>query len=241
MDVIPVIDLKAGKVVHARGGHRDDYRPIRTKLSASSAPADVVTGLLRHAPFRRLYVADLDAIERHGGHGNVLRQLTAAMPALELWVDNAAKAPAEAEAWLEQTSGCLVIGSESQEDTAVLQRLRDHPRVLLSLDFRGDSFRGPDAVLADATLWPRRVIVMTLARVGAGAGPDLDRVSTIIARAGHRQVFAAGGVRHAADLRALAGRGAAGVLVATALHLGAITADDIRDAARPQDRATTAA
>ena len=56
----------------------------------------------------------------------------------------------------------------------MLRRVRDHSRVLLSLDFRGEGFRGPGDILDDAALWPRRVIVMTLARVGAAAGPDLD-------------------------------------------------------------------
>jgi uncharacterized protein related to proFAR isomerase len=77
------------------------------------------------------------------------------------------------------------------------------------------------------------VIVMTLARVGAGAGPDLDRVAGVIARAGMRAVHAAGGVRTVADLRALAALGTTGVLVATALHTGTITAADIAEVASP--------
>jgi phosphoribosylformimino-5-aminoimidazole carboxamide ribotide isomerase len=238
MDVIPVIDLMRGAVVHARGGQRDTYRPISSALSASHAPAEVVAGLRRRAPFRRLYVADLDAIERHGDHREVLDQLAAAEPSVELWVDNGAAAPAAVDEWLERGPGCLVLGSESQQDAALLRRVRDHPRALLSLDFRGDAFRGPAEILHEAQDWPRRVIVMTLSRVGAAAGPDFDRLGSIIARAGNRQVFAAGGVRNGADLRILADMGAAGVLVATALHAGAITAEDIRDVAGPDDQAT---
>ena len=66
MQVIPVIDLKAGHVVHARLGHRAFYRPIETPLATGSGPIDVVTGLLSLHPFATLYVADLDAI---GGKG----------------------------------------------------------------------------------------------------------------------------------------------------------------------------
>ena len=43
---------------------------------------------------------------------------------------------------------------------------------VLSLDFRGETFLGPQGLLDDAALWPHRVIVMTLARVGGGEGPD---------------------------------------------------------------------
>ena len=95
--------------------------------------------------------------------------------------------------------------------------------MLLSLDFRGEVFQGPAVLLDDPASWPARVIVMTLARVGAAAGPDMDRVAGIVARAQGRQVFGAGGVRDYADIGALATAGAAGVLVATALHTGALT------------------
>ena len=61
---IPVIDLKGGVVVRARHGDRASYRPIETPLSRTSEPLDVVAGLLSLHPFRTLYVADLDAIER---------------------------------------------------------------------------------------------------------------------------------------------------------------------------------
>jgi uncharacterized protein related to proFAR isomerase len=110
---------------------------------------------------------------------------------------------------------------------------REHagPAAPLSLDFRGDQFIGPPELLENAALWPQRIIVMTLARVGSGEGPDLARLGAIIARAGSREVYAAGGVRDAEDLRALRGIGAAGALVATALHSGAITRRDIEDIA----------
>jgi phosphoribosylformimino-5-aminoimidazole carboxamide ribotide isomerase len=68
---------------------------------------------------------------------------------------------------------------------------------------------------------------MTLARVGAREGPDLSRVAEVVARAGARRVYAAGGVRDANDLEALRRSGAAGALVATALHAGTITAGDL--------------
>jgi phosphoribosylformimino-5-aminoimidazole carboxamide ribotide isomerase len=71
------------------------------------------------------------------------------------------------------------------------------------------------------------VIVMTLARVGSGTGPDVQRVAEIVERAGQRHVYAAGGVRDLDDVEALRTAGAAGVLLATALHSGKITAGDL--------------
>ena len=47
------------------------------------------------------------------------------------------------------------------------------------------------------------------------------------ARCPELELLAGGGVRDAADLRALAEAGAAGALVATALHSGAIERDEL--------------
>jgi phosphoribosylformimino-5-aminoimidazole carboxamide ribotide isomerase len=69
---------------------------------------------------------------------------------------------------------------------------------------------------------------MTLARVGANMGPDLDAISRVKARAVSREVFAAGGVRDDRDLKALADAGVAGALVASALHNRTLSRKDIR-------------
>ena len=229
-----MIDLKGGEVVHARQGQRDEYRPIRTPLSATSAPRDVVAGLLRLHSFRALYVADLDAIEGKGDNQAALATLP---PGLEVWLDAGVRDEAGVAARLHR--GTLVLGSESQADTRLLRALGADPRFVLSLDFRGDAFQGAQEILVDPALWPERVIVMTLARVGAGQGPDLARLAEIVARAGlGRRIYAAGGVRDAADLRAAAACGAAGALVATALHAGVIGTAEIESVARPPSRAT---
>jgi phosphoribosylformimino-5-aminoimidazole carboxamide ribotide isomerase len=51
IEVIPVIDLKDGAVVRARPGSRHSYAPIVTPLARTSAPLDIVAGLLTIHPF----------------------------------------------------------------------------------------------------------------------------------------------------------------------------------------------
>ena len=68
---------------------------------------------------------------------------------------------------------------------------------------------------------------MTLARVGSGAGPDLARLASIQSIAGGREIYAAGGVRNAADLSALTAAGVSGALAATALHERRIVTADL--------------
>jgi phosphoribosylformimino-5-aminoimidazole carboxamide ribotide isomerase len=227
MEIIPVIDLKNDLVVRARMGRRDQYRPIKTPLSPSSDPVDVVRGLLGVSAFCTLYVADLDAIERTGDAKTALARVKSAFPQLGVWVDNGLADAAAARAFLNEGTDHLVLGSEAQADHRLVESLRDDPRVILSLDFRGDTFIGPPALLARPDIWPRRVIVMTLARVGSGAGPDLERLAAIRKISGRRPVYAAGGLRHAGDLDELKNAGIAGVLVASALHDGRLTRADI--------------
>jgi uncharacterized protein related to proFAR isomerase len=220
MEIIPVLDLKGGVVVRARMGQRHLYAPIVTPLAATSDPLDVARGLLAVHPFATLYVADLDAIERRGDNAAALGRLKGACPGLSLWVDNGIADPAAAARWLAGGIGSLVLGSETQADAALVRALAGDDRVILSLDFRGDAFQGPSAILDEPSAWPARVIAMTLARVGSGAGPDVERLASVRRIAPGRRIYAAGGVRDAADLAALAHAGIAGALVATAMHDG---------------------
>ena len=226
MQVIPVIDLKGGTVVHARMGRRDLYRPIETPLAATSDPVDIARGLLSIHPFATLYVADLDCIGGIGTNRASLRRIRQAFPRLTLWVDSGIADIESAADWLGQGLGHVVLGSETQKNSTVVRHFTNDARVVLSLDFRGADFQGPPALLTQSDCWPRRVITMTLDRVGSHAGPDLERLRAI--KAAGTEVYAAGGVRDAADLRALAAAGIAGALVASSLHNGRITAEDLR-------------
>lgn len=232
MRVIPVLDLKGGQVVRAASGRRDLYRPIVTPLSASAEPVAVAQGLRTLHSFAAFYVADLDAIEGRAPNAAAVDKLLTMPDAPELWLD-AGFAEAEAlEAVLERPRLRPVLGSESQRDEALLRRFRDHPDLVLSLDFFADGFRGPPAILDDAGLWPASVIVMTLAKVGSAAGPDFERLQAIKSRAGARAVIAAGGVRDAADLRRLSDLGIGAALVATSLHDGTVTAEQLASLGR---------
>jgi phosphoribosylformimino-5-aminoimidazole carboxamide ribotide isomerase len=220
MDIIPVIDIRHGAAVRAVAGRRADYRPLVTPLAATSAPLDVAEGLMSLAAFRTLYIADLDAIEGRGDNRAAVRAIAARFPDLGLWVDAGFRRADDARDWLAIERVEAVFGSESLESLAVLETLP--ARAILSLDFRGDMLLGPEGLLRASALWPPRVIAMTLDRVGAGAGPDIDRLAKLRAVAGDRALIAAGGVRGLEDLAVLREAGAAAVLVASALHEGRV-------------------
>jgi len=228
--VIPVLDIKDGVVVHARGGDRAAYRPIETPLAPGrSDPAGVAVGFRRLAPFPVMYVADLDGIGGGARNGAALVAIAAALPGLEIWLDDGRSGVGDVVA--ARCPGVRpVVGSETLGTTEALYALAGAlgpDDWALSLDFREGGLIGPEGVLERSELWPETVIVMTLARDGADAGPDLARVAAIRLAAGPgRQVIAAGGVRGCDDLCALVAAGASGALVASALHAGRIKAGD---------------
>ena len=227
MDIIPVIDLKGGVVVHARRGERENYRALVTPFAAHPEPLAVVDGLLAYRDFTQLYIADLDAIAGRASHAEAVRDIAVRYPHLRVWLDAGLGATSQLAALPDLPNVDYVLGSESMPTLAAYHALcasLTASRRVLSLD-RGSQgeLLGCSELFDNATLWPTRVIHMTLARVGSGGGPDFDGLAELRARAPHCAVYAAGGVRDEADLHALAAQDVAGALVATALHDGRIT------------------
>ncbi|RZS52199.1 HisA/HisF-related TIM barrel protein [Sphaerotilus mobilis] len=244
-ELIPVLDLLGGQVVHAVRGERANYRPIRTPLCEGAAPEQVGPALLRAADSNVLYVADLDALM--GGTVQVdalaglLRALRRERPNARLWLDGGWCDVGAMRATLAALGPELavavdpVLASEALRPHA-LDGLGDQgvlsdqvgpggdtigARTLLSLDRRDGRRLDPAGCWDRPAQWPARVIVMTLERVGADAGPDLDTLAEVAARAAAGTVLiGAGGVRNDADLQAAGRAGASGWLVASALHAG---------------------
>jgi phosphoribosylformimino-5-aminoimidazole carboxamide ribotide isomerase len=233
VDIIPVIDVARGQVVRAVEGKRSAYRPIETPLAATPDPADVARGLRALHPFRKFYIADLDGIEGRGRNTHLVPALSQVLPRTEIWIDAGSGSRSAARAVLAAPVATLVVGSESLESVRDWHDIAAEApaRTVLSLDFRGGEFMGPDALLADSSLWPSRVIVMTLDRIGSDGGPNVELFERIAARASGRKVYAAGGIRDRDDLNRIKQAGAAGALVASILHAQKISAGDLKQIA----------
>jgi phosphoribosylformimino-5-aminoimidazole carboxamide ribotide isomerase len=238
MRVIPVIDLKGGVAVHAVRGDRARYRPVQGRIADGSDPVRLARAVRDGFGLDELYVADLDAIV----DGTRSADLVAALAQeARVMVDAGTAEATTISHLLELGVTRVVIGTETLPGDEAFRRLRSElpeAPLVLSLDLRGGALISPDprlsgmgaadalARLADAGA--REVIVLDLLRVGSGEGPDLTSISELHARFPDLELLAGGGVRNAADLGALADAGAAGALIATALHNGAISADELR-------------
>ena len=223
MNIIPVLDLKAGQVVHAKHGDRQNYLPIQSALSHSSEPFTIVKALQSLYPFKYLYIADLDAIQGNGNHAAQIKNIQKDFPDLEIWLDAGFKTSEAIEAW-QNGKVRIVLGSESlvsiDSYKAMLKACRTAP--ILSLDFKFGHFLGPQPLINDPQLWPNEVIVMTLDQVGSQSGPDLAQLKVIKNLWSVAAIYAAGGIRSVDDLNTLKAQNYTGALIASALHNGKI-------------------
>ena len=244
MQIIPVIDLLNDpmgdcRVVHAKRGQRQHYQAIQSQLRHSCAPLDTVTALLELYPFQTLYIADLNAICGAGNNDAIIEAICQANPALTIWLDCGIS---QMNARALHIGGAIrpVVGSEN------IANLQDYRAIsyacqsahVLSLDYSatGDlniGAMGINELHTSARFWPDDTICMTLNAVGSAEGPDLQRLNEIIdlnnARKTPSRIYAAGGVRNMDDLAVLASMRVTGALLATALHNGSISTNDLQD------------
>lgn len=224
MQIIPVIDLKDGLVVHAIRGDRANYRAIHhhSILTDSSDIDAVLAGFLKLYPFRAFYIADLNAITASGNNNAMIRAFARAHPDLEFWLDNGAQL---SEIENDTPNLTWVIGTESQQSEPQLT----NQDFILSLDFKNQQQVGLPAWFNQSQFWPNRLIAMSLSRVGSNNGPDFQKLMELRQRHLDKQVVAAGGIRNSSDLRKLRNIGIHAALLATSLHSGSISGADIQN------------
>lgn len=245
MRVIPVLDLQGGRAVLARGGARATYRPAPSVLALGPQPGDALA--LERAFREQLgcpecYVADLDAIAGAPPQTPLIRSLARSGPGLLL--DGGAVDPGGARQAVADGVARVVVGLETLSSFDVLRAIAaaiGSERLVFSLDLRGGkpivaagaSHRGTPLELAQAGVaaGARALLVLDLARVGTGGGPDLALLAELRRAHPALELLAGGGVGSRGDLERLADAGCDGALVATALHDGRLGRDDL-DAVR---------
>ena len=204
MRVIGVLDLLAGRAVHARAGRRDRYERVQTVAGMAIEPGDAVAlarMYLRPLGLTELYVADLDAILARlrvrldasaglaenprvsGGAKAGPRQdaLVASVAELgaPLWLDAGAASIDDAHHALELAAAVVVIGLEtlpSYDALAEICASVGGDRVAFSLDLRD----GEPIVPSGAAHEPAHFVAERAAHAGVGAVIviDLARVGT---------------------------------------------------------------
>jgi phosphoribosylformimino-5-aminoimidazole carboxamide ribotide isomerase len=237
MRVIPVIDLKGGVVVRGVGGRRAEYRPIISRLTASSQPLEVARAFREHFGLTLLYVADLDAIA--GAAPALVTYAALRADGFRLWVDAGLRDSADA-APLAGVEG-IVAGLETLTGPQALRRLCQQfggSRIIFSLDLKGGQPLTHSSAWDVSSAWAlagqaagcgvARLIVLDLERVGQAGGTGTEALCRRLALAFPEvEVITGGGVRDVAELHELRRDGVSAALVASALHDGRLGRADL--------------
>lgn len=240
MKVIPVIDILNGIVVHAVRGKRREYQPLQSNLCKSVEPLEVANAF-KKLGFNELYVADLDAITRGFVNFQVLKRIVD-KTGLKLMVDAGVADIETAEKLLDCGISKVVIGTETLQSKSFVGetvKFFGSDRVIVSLDLKGDKVlvrlgfagcKNPICLLGEfKEMGVSGVIVLDLKRVGSGGGVNVDFLKKVLEDISV-DVYVGGGVRDIKDLVELKDLGVSGALVATALHSGKISIEELKRA-----------
>lgn len=240
LKIIPVVDILGGITVHAVRGRRKEYQPLKSVLCASTDPLDVAAAL-KALGFGELYLADLDAIT--GGQPNFsLLKRIADKTGFELMVDAGVTDLKKAQEVLKNHVSKVIIGTETLSSASFVAEAVEalgSEKIIVSLDLMGnriisgfelDRLAEPITFLRQLEeMGVSQIILLDLAKVGSGEGVNLSFLHEVL-RNIKAEVFVGGGVRDVKDLVELKGLGVFGVLVATALHLGEISPEGLKQA-----------
>ena len=257
MEIIPVLDIAMGVAVHARAGNRAGYVPVRSVV-APGPPGDpfaLLRGFREILGAKSCYVADLDAIQG----GAVQRGTIAELAQLEvgsagsLLIDAGTYEITGALEVLSCGASDVVVGLEtlhSFADLAMIVSEVGTSRVAFSLDLKlGRPMVHPEmqdfGAISDPLDMAARaadtgvgtVLVLDIGRVGTGCGVDLGLIVGMRKLLPSTRLLAGGGVLARRDLDRMRSAGCDGVLVASAIHRGAVTSADVAALASPPEPA----
>ncbi|HUL49938.1 MAG TPA: HisA/HisF-related TIM barrel protein [Gemmatimonadales bacterium] len=235
MRVIPVLDLRHGRAVWARGGVRERYAPLKSALmrGIDGDPGALVRACAALGS-REVYVADLNALEG----GVPQRELVGALAsAAALLVDGGVRDVGELAALFEAGARRAVLALETLPSWSLLAEAVAEfgaNRIVFSLDLRGGipiaipahggvNARSPLSAFERAVrAGARAVLVLDLARVGSGAGLDWALLEHVRRANLEIELLAGGGIAGMRDLERAEQAGCDAVLVGSALHNGTL-------------------
>jgi phosphoribosylformimino-5-aminoimidazole carboxamide ribotide isomerase len=240
MEILPVLDLLNGLVVRGVGGKRNEYRPIESRLVRCPDVLSVAQAFRDKLGLTRLYVADLDAILYGRPNRGTCRSL--AEKGFDLLVDAGLRTVEAARTVLADGAEHVIAGLETwpgPDELAYLCRDVEPDRVIFSLDLQQGRplgnlapWRTEDPLkiaVRAAEAGVTAMIVLDLAQVGVGSGVTTGSLCRQLReRFSELRLITGGGVRQKEDLTELSALGIDGVLVASALHNGRVTREDVQ-------------
>ena len=250
MRVIPVIDLLHGQVVHAVKGLRENYKPIKSVLCDTPDPLKVAKAFRTLLNLNEVYIADLDAIQDpHQIHHRKTIADISRREGVDIILDAGVSTVDDIRELIDCGVRKVVIGSETLQTWDAVQDIpsKINPEHLIfSLDLRAgkilsrcpalSAMEAMEAIECLASAGWQEVILLDLKRVGSGEGIETSLATEVRAKLPELRLLLGGGIDNPEELTVLKSLGVSGVLTASALHRGTITARHISANKNATDR-----
>lgn len=224
VEIIPVLDLMSGIAVSGKSGKRDTYQPLETIYSKTPDPVEIVISLKRRG-FKRIYVADLDAIEGKGSNLEVVSQMNHIMPVMLDWGVKDFRSFTFALDYAQK----VIVATETLNKWEDLEEiLEKYPkeRITVSIDVKDGYVLGKnlstgfDEIRSKLSkLKPEEIILLDISSVGTLKGYNQDILDEF---AGMEDSLILGGGITPDEIENLAESGISKFLVGKALHAGRI-------------------
>ncbi len=238
MEIIPVIDILNGVVVHAKKGEREKYKPLKSVICGNNNPLTVAQAFQEIFRFRKFYIADLDAITKGEINYKTYKKIVSETSFQTIMVDAGVNKVEKANKLLETGVSKVIIGTETLKNIKDLEKILGvigKERVILSIDLMRNK------VVSGCKAWKEKnpleisyqieelgvekVILLELSKVGSEEGVPYQPIKEFVENTSFK-VLTGGGVRDLEDLKKLEEIGVEGVLIATAIHKGTLKPAD---------------
>lgn len=222
------MDIFNRNVVLAKGGIRENYRPVSDSsiVCRTSTPLKIVESLRP----REIYIADLNALQRKGSPDINAETIREVSLKADTMLDSGISFLKDVDKAL-SIAGTAIIGTETGTLAVIKDAASRNPRrISVSIDVKYGKVLKQDPEIPEDPfeivkilngLPLKDLIFLDLDRVGTASGFDPEFLRKLAEGSVH-DVLLAGGVRGIEDLFALEKLGIKGALVATAIHTGSV-------------------
>lgn len=222
------MDIFNRNVVLAKGGIRENYRPVSD--SSTICKTSIPLEILEFLQPREVYIADLNALQGKGPLDINVGTIREVGLKADTMLDFGISLLKDVDKAL-SIAGTAIIGTETGTLAVIKEAVFRNPgRISISIDVKRGKILKQDPEIPEDPFeivkllneFPLKdLIFLDLDRVGTASGFDPEFLRKL-AEASVHEVLLAGGVRDMEDLFALERIGIKGALVATAIHSGSV-------------------
>ncbi|TFF87555.1 MAG: hypothetical protein EU550_03040 [Promethearchaeota archaeon] len=232
--IIPVIDLLDSRVVHAKRGDREKYKPLKPIFLNSSNPIKIINKLNESYNFQEIYVADLNAITEDESNIGIIKEFTKNSK-VKILLDPGIRNKQHLLNYINLSIDKLILGLETINSLKIIKeglKLMGSDNIIISIDmydkkiisnikkFRNQNPKVPIKHLIG--LGVENIILLDLYRVGQKIG-GIPSLYLEIKENFKGNIFVGGGIKDMQDILKYKRYKFSGVLIGTALYDGTIS------------------